>query len=65
MSSLALELRASYGFVERNMNLVRRYWAWELVWLCYSVTNSLSVAYIGPGVGALSSATVAFEVKAT
>lgn len=56
--ALTTELRASYGFIERNLNLVKRYWAWELVWLCYSVTNSLSVAYIGPGVGALSNASV-------
>ncbi len=52
-TTLAFELRASYGFIERNLNLVKRYWAWELVWLCYSVTNSLSVAFIGPGIGAL------------
>ena len=58
MSVLTYELKASYAFVERNINIVKRYWAWELVWLIYSVTNSLSVAYIAPGVGALSSATV-------
>lgn len=56
MSTLTLELRASYGFIERNLNIVKRYWAWELVWLVYSVTNSLAVAYIAPGMGALSSA---------
>ena len=26
------ELRASYAFIERNVNLVKRYWGWELVW---------------------------------
>ncbi len=53
MAAIAYELKASYAFVERNINIVKRYWAWELVWLFYSVTNSLSVAYIAPGVGAL------------
>lgn len=43
------QLRASYAFVERNAHLVKRYWSWELVWLAYSIANSLSVSYIGLG----------------
>lgn len=43
------ELKASYAFIERNINIVRRYWAWELVWLVYTVANSLAVSYIGLG----------------
>lgn len=43
------EARASYAFVERNLNIVKRYWSWEVVWLCYSIANSLSVSYIGLG----------------
>jgi ABC-2 type transport system permease protein len=35
--------------VERNANLVKRYWSWELVWLAYSIANSLSVSFIGLG----------------
>ena len=35
--------------MERNANLVNRYWSWELVWLVYSIANSLSVSYIGLG----------------
>ena len=58
MTTLAYEVKASYAFVERNINIVKRYWAWELVWLVYSVTNSLSVAYIGPGVGAISASNI-------
>jgi len=45
------ELRAqaglSYAFVERQVALMRRYWLWELVWVIYSITTSLAVAYIG------------------
>lgn len=58
MSAITYELKASYAFVERNINIVKRYWAWEVVWLFYSITNSLSVAYIAPGIGAMSSATI-------
>ena len=43
------QLRASYAFVERNLNLVKRYWTWELVWMVYSIANSLSVSFIGLG----------------
>jgi ABC-2 type transport system permease protein len=46
--------RASFAFIERNWNLVRRYWAWEIVWLVYSIANSLSVSYIGLGMELLT-----------
>jgi ABC-2 type transport system permease protein len=50
--------RASFAFVERNLNLVKRYWAWELVWLVYSIANCLSVSYIGLGMEYLTGTTV-------
>src|SRR5215469_6305361 len=46
MSSLMHQGRASYAFFERNWNLTKRYWAWEVVWLCYNVINALSVTLI-------------------
>jgi ABC-2 type transport system permease protein len=49
ITSATRQLRASYAFVERNAYLVKRYWSWELVWLAYSIANSLSVSYIGLG----------------
>ncbi len=54
MSTAIHNIRASYAFAERNWNLVKRYWAWELVWLVYSIANSLSVSYIGLGMEVLS-----------
>ncbi len=48
------EMIASYAFVERNFNLVKRYWGWEIVWLVYSVANALSITFIGAGVGTVS-----------
>ncbi|GAP05503.1 MAG TPA: ABC transporter permease [Anaerolinea thermolimosa] len=54
MTALTLQLRASFAFVERNFNLIKRYWAWEMVWLIYSTAESLSVSFIGLGMGAIS-----------
>ncbi len=52
--SLARELRGSYAFVERNFNLIRRYWAWELVWLAYSIVNALAITFIGKAAGSIT-----------
>ena len=49
MAALIGEFRATYAFMERNANLVKRYWSWELVFLAYSIANSLSVSFIGLG----------------
>ncbi len=40
--------RAALGwaFVERQTNLWKRYWAWELVWLVYGVVNTLAITFI-------------------
>jgi ABC-2 type transport system permease protein len=54
MSTAYQQLQASYAFIERNANLVKRYWTWELVWLIYSIANSLSVSYIGLGIESLA-----------
>ncbi|HEX4213222.1 MAG TPA: ABC transporter permease [Candidatus Dormibacteraeota bacterium] len=57
MLNLALggEARALLGFIERQKNLVRRYWAWEFVWLLYNVVNVLSVGFLGDGLGRIDS----------
>lgn len=52
MTTLHRELRASYAFVERNINLVKRYWGWELVWISYTIANTLAVVLIAQGVNA-------------
>ena len=49
MSTLVHEFRATYAFMERNAFLVKRYLSWEVVWLVYSIANSLSVSFIGMG----------------
>ncbi len=49
MATLARELRVSYAFVERNFNLVKRYWGLEVAWFIYSVSHSLAMGFIGAG----------------
>ena len=54
MSMIAVSLRearASYAFIERNFNLSKRYFGWEIVFLVYSVVQALAVLYIGASMG--------------
>lgn len=46
MSTLMHQGRAAYAFFERNWNLTKRYWAWEIVWLIYNIANALTVTFI-------------------
>jgi ABC-2 type transport system permease protein len=48
--ALGYELKASYAFIERNVNLTRRYWGWEVVWVLYTIANSLAVVLIARSV---------------
>jgi ABC-2 type transport system permease protein len=47
MTVLTRELRASFAFVERNFNLTKRYWGWEVAFMVYSVAGALAVTLIG------------------
>jgi ABC-2 type transport system permease protein len=58
---LGRELRAGYAFVERNTHLIKRYWAWELVWLAYSVVNALAVTLIAKASGQITGASMTAE----
>ena len=51
MTIVAHELKASYAFIERNFNLTRRYWGWEVAFLVYSVAGALSISLIGASQG--------------
>ena len=48
-NSLRWELNAFVGFIERQKNLYRRYWAWEAVWLLYNLVTVLSIGYLASG----------------
>src|SRR6266508_953700 len=58
---LGREIRAAYAFVERNANLIKRYWAWELVWLAYSIVSALAVTLIGRASSEITGAQMTVE----
>jgi ABC-2 type transport system permease protein len=45
--AIAREIPKTFAFIERNINLSKRYLAWEIVFLTYSVVNALTIAFIG------------------
>lgn len=53
VAGIRFELNAFLGFVERQGNLTKRYWAWELVWFFYSLVSVLSIGYLASGLGTL------------
>jgi ABC-2 type transport system permease protein len=53
---IRLEANAFMGFFERQRNLYRRYWVWEVVWLVYSIVSTLSIGYLASGLGSFSGA---------
>lgn len=40
-----------WAFIERQSNLWKRYWAWELVWLLYGIINTLAITFIANEAG--------------
>src|SRR5207248_11116067 len=52
-NSLRWEMNAFVGFIERQKNLYRRYWAWEAVWLLYNLVSVLSIGYLASGSSSL------------
>ncbi len=63
MASIGYQMRASFAFVERNFNLIKRYWSWEVVWLLYSTADCLAVSFIGLGMEKISGASVQIDTK--
>ncbi len=53
LPAIATPSRVALGwaFVERQTNLWKRYWAWELVWLVYGVVNTLAITFIAKEIG--------------
>jgi ABC-2 type transport system permease protein len=54
MSTAAVrhELGAFVGFLERQRNIYRRFWAWEVVWFIYSLVSVMSIGYLASGLEA-------------
>src|SRR4051794_28915872 len=40
------QVSLGWAFVERQTNLWKRHWAWEVVWLVYGVVNTLAITLI-------------------
>src|SRR3954449_11584264 len=40
------QVSLGWAFVERQTNLWKRHWAWEIVWLVYGVVNTLAITFI-------------------
>lgn len=43
---LGRQLQLGWAFVERQTNLWKRHWGWEIVWLFYGVVNTLAITLI-------------------
>jgi ABC-2 type transport system permease protein len=43
---ISRQVSLGWAFVERQTNLWKRHWAWEVVWLVYGVVNTLAITFI-------------------
>jgi ABC-2 type transport system permease protein len=57
------EMNALFGFAERQMHVVKRYWVWEVVWLFYSLVSVLSIGYLASGLGTLGAEGASFDLR--
>src|SRR6266571_4599958 len=57
------ELNALFGFAERQLHVVKRYWAWEIVWLFYSLVSVLSIGFLASGLGSLGVGSGSFDLR--
>jgi len=61
-AGLRIEANAFLGFFERQRNLYRRYWVWEVVWLVYSIVSTLSIGYLASGLTAFNGPSAPAEI---
>jgi ABC-2 type transport system permease protein len=57
------ELVGLYGVVERNIYLTKRYWAWDLAFLLWTIANTLTIVFISRGVNVPESQQNALATK--
>ena len=48
------EVKASYALVERNINLSKRYWGWEVAFLVYTIAQSLAIVFMADAIPSVS-----------
>lgn len=51
---LRREAGALLGFMERQRNIYKRFWTWELVFFAYSLISVLSIGYLASGLPAVT-----------
>lgn len=51
-------MRGIYGFVEKQLNLYKKFWLWEITWMIYSVVTTLSIGLIGAGMNEIAGGTI-------
>ena len=56
------ELHALFGFAERQLNVYKRYWVWEVVWLFYSLVSVLSIGFLASGLDSLGVSGPGFDL---
>ena len=57
------ELGALFGFAERQLYVYKRYWAWEVAWLFYSIVSVLSIGFLASGLGTLGAGSASFDLR--
>ena len=57
------ELVGLYGVVERNLYLTKRYFLWDLAFLFWTIANTLTIVFIGKGVGLSAAEQNTLETK--
>ena len=57
------EMNALFGFAERQLHVVKRYWLWELVWLFYSLVSVLSIGFLASGLDTLGVGGTSFDLR--
>ncbi|HYM51401.1 MAG TPA: ABC transporter permease [Candidatus Limnocylindrales bacterium] len=63
-TSLRWEGNALLGFIERQRNLYRRYWLWEVVWWLYSLVSVMSIGFLASGLASLGVGQAQFNLRA-
>ncbi|MHB8572740.1 MAG: ABC transporter permease [Candidatus Dormibacteria bacterium] len=59
------ESNAFVGFLERQKNLYKRYWVWEVTWFIYSVVSASSIGYLASGLASLGLGAASANLRQT
>ena len=53
-----IDFNRSWGFVEKQINLYKKFWVWEITWIIYAIVTALSIGLIGAGMNEITGGTV-------